>query len=271
MPTQEDAEKAGAEFAKALGADDENAIRSLRALPAQAILKQDTGARLPVSVDGWLIPNETASIFAAARHNDVPLIVGSNADEGTAFVRWPEDRSAAAYRAIVGKRFGKLSEQFLRLYPASTDIAGQVAAVDSFRDEVFGWQARTWARHVANSGSSKAYLYYFTRVPPGATAGRYGAYHAAEIPYMFNNLLPPRPWEALDRALAETMLGYWVSFATTGRPGGDGLPLWPAYDPTTGETMELGETVTVRRHVNRAELDFFDAYQQQRREGGANR
>jgi para-nitrobenzyl esterase len=51
------------------------------------------------------------------------------------------------------------------------------------------------------TGNSNAYLYYFSRIPPGPTSDQYGAYHASEIWYVFGNLEPSRPWEDVDRKL----------------------------------------------------------------------
>jgi para-nitrobenzyl esterase len=64
------------------------------------------------------------------------------------------------------------------------------------------------------------------------------ANHAAEVPYVFNNLAALRPipdlsWPRLasasekDRVLAETISSYWVNFAKTGDPNGRQLPAWP--------------------------------------------
>jgi para-nitrobenzyl esterase len=119
---------------------------------------------------------------------------------------------------------------------------------------------RTWARLASAKGKSKAYLYFFTRVPPGPESKRYGAFHAAEIAYVFGNLQAPRPWEETDRKLSDMMSSYWVNFATTGDPNGKGLPKWPAYDTAADEHMEFGDTVAVRRNLNRAALDFLDSF-----------
>jgi para-nitrobenzyl esterase len=122
-----------------------------------------------------------------------------------------------------------------------------------------GWQMRTWARMQTRSGKAPAFLYYFTRIPPGPQSQRYRAYHAAEIQYVFGNLRPGRPWEDADRKLAETMTRYWVNFAATGDPNGKGLPKWPHYDAAADVSMQFGDTVAARPQVNKAGLDFFDS------------
>ena len=57
------------------------------------------------------------TIFEKGQQNDVPVLIGSNADEGTAFL--PPKMTVAALHATAKQRFGANAENFLRLYPAS--------------------------------------------------------------------------------------------------------------------------------------------------------
>ena len=120
---------------------------------------------------------------------------------------------------------------------------------------------RTWARLQTRTGKSKAYLYYFSRVPPGPAGAVYGAYHASEIVYVFHNLgLSDRPWEPVDRALSDALSSYWVNFAANGDPNRPDLPSWPAYDEKTDLVMGLGNRIEVLPAPHKPALDFFDAW-----------
>src|SRR5260370_42559066 len=76
------AEKAGEHLALSLGAT-QDAVKTLRAKPAEELLKATDTPVASAIVDGWVLPQDVQTIFAKGKQNDVPLIVGFNADEGT--------------------------------------------------------------------------------------------------------------------------------------------------------------------------------------------
>src|ERR1017187_9354176 len=221
--TLADAEKSGASFAERQGA---KSLADLRAKSAEDLLK--AGGQFGVNIDGWFLPRSVTDIFALGQQNDVPLLAGYNQDEATSLTQ-PLSGGAQAFIAQSRTRYGKMADDFLKVDPAGSDSEAAESYNQAFRDTTFGWEMRTWVRQQSTTGKSKAYLYFFTRNPPGPAAARYRAYHASEIAYVFGTLLPPRPWEDADRALSDKMSSYWVNFAATGDPNGKGLPLWPAY------------------------------------------
>jgi para-nitrobenzyl esterase len=254
----EQVERSGSKFAASMGAD---SAPALRAKSAAEVMNAAGGRTFPPNVDGWLFPEDVITIFARGKQNDVPLIAGSNADEGTALSPWPANRTAADFEAQSRRIFGDRIEQFLKFYPAGSDREARASHYASYRDFVFGWQMRTWVRMAAKTGKSNTYLYYFTRVPPGPLGATLGAYHAAEISYVFRNLhLATRPYEDADRKLSDAMSSYWVNFATTGDPNGDGLPSWPVYREKSDVALELGNEIKLLPGLHKPELDFLDGH-----------
>jgi para-nitrobenzyl esterase len=253
LPRLPESEQAGVNFAKSKGAD---SLAALRAKPARDLMQGRTEIARP-TVDGWLLPTAVRTIFETGKQNDVPVLIGSNADEGTAFT--PPNVTAAAFEAQAKSRYGDDAPRYLKLYPADSDEDAHASAAAAMRDQTFGWEMRTWARLQSRTGKSKVYLYYFSRVPPGVVGKRLGAYHASEIRYVFHNLSTGGV-EDIDRRLAAAMSSYWVNFAATGNPNGKHLVKWPAYHDKVNVAMGFGDRITPLEVPHRAALDFLDAH-----------
>jgi para-nitrobenzyl esterase len=227
-------------------------LPDLRAKSAEDILK--TAGAFSVNVDGWLLPTDVLTIFENGRQNDVPVLIGSNADEGTAFM--PAKITVTALQSTAKQRFGANADRFLEIYPASSDEEAWKASAHLMRDSTFGLQMRTWARMQTKTGKAPAYLYYFSRVPPGLE--RYGAFHASEISYVFGTPdIGKRTWQDADHKLSDAMSSYWVNFASTGNPNGPGVPAWPAYDEKKDLALGHGDQIEPIQVPNKPGLDFL--------------
>ena len=254
-----DAEKGGVALAAAVGAD---SLKALRSVPAEKILAVQS-FRTGVNVDGWVLPEDVRSLFSQKKQSDVPVLIGSNANEWTTLsnpAQFP--KTLDDFHTRMAAQFPGLAAELNAVYPVKSDADIAGAMLDLGRDQTFTLEMRTWARMVVASGR-KAFLYQFTRVPPGPNPA-WGAYHASEIAYVFNNL-SSRPWATdVDRRLADQMSSYWVNFATSGDPNGKGLPSWTPYDTGTEPYLDLGDAVQVRNHLLKAQLDFLEQAQQRR-------
>jgi para-nitrobenzyl esterase len=126
-------------------------------------------------------------------------------------------------------------------------MGGRVA----FRDTLV-WSMRLFAERQTAIGKH-AYWYFFTHEPPVEPGAKdLKATHAAELPYVFNNLSAPRSIPDLssprlaaasekDRALADMVSSYWVNFAKTGDPNSASLPAWPVFKNRDMPPHILGE------------------------------
>jgi len=262
-------EQAGVKIAQSMKA---GSIADLRAKSTADI--ENAMFQTAANVDGWLLPSDVFTIYANGKQNDVPMLIGSNNDEGTMFTR---GATAKSFHDQAEKQYGSDAEAFLKIYPFTSDEEAYDAAAHSMRDRTFGWEMRTWARMQSKTGKNKVFMYYFSRVPPPPQRVK-GAYHGSEIAYVFGNLMvapfatPPNgetpKWEDVDRNLADQMSSYWVNFAVTGDPNGKNLPKWPAFKLAKNEVvMGFGATSEVKPVPNKAALDFLDTYFDKQRAG----
>jgi para-nitrobenzyl esterase len=239
-------EAAGERLAKDLGvAEGPDTLRKLRGIPADEILKtwsQNRQINFDAIVDGWVIPEQPAKIFADARQMHIPILVGSNADEATVFGH-SGPKTVGEYMNYLRRDTGRHSEQEFQAYPVSSD-ADVAARYLQLQNDSFAYGAYSIARAMTRVGE-KAYLYYFTYAETGKRANL-GAYHGEELKFLSNSF--PADWEHSpdDEKLGEALLTYWAHFAKTGNPGASNLPQWPAYDTRSDQCLELGRTIRVR-------------------------
>ena len=235
------AESTGEELRAHSGAE---SIAELRDLTASELLQLATRVGFAdlaaePAIDGWILPGQIFEMLERGQQHDVPIIVGFNSGEGYHFAtnEWsaPIPADAGSYRASVKARYGALTDEYLAVYPEN-DLKEAVYA--PIRDAVYGWAAEKLARETAKV-SSEAYLYYFDHAPAWSEKIGMGAFHTAEISYVFNNVQgdhrystqwPDVEPRSIDLRMADIMSDYWVHFAKTGRPQAKGGPAWVPYD-----------------------------------------
>ena len=253
------AEKEGVAYAASLGA---HSLAELRALPADALLRGKAATIAHPVIGPGLLPLSPYDAFAAGAQNDVPILIGSNANEAGAMIANIDSVKAASFDSDIEKQFGRLPPQLPAAYPHATDQEARAARLGFERDLRFGWDAWAWARLGVLKGRSAVYYYHFTKVPPfppGSLYQNWGASHFAELWYVFDHLDQENwNWTAADRNLAATMSGYWVNFTKTGNPNGPGLPSWPAFQATDGNVQYLGDMVSTGGVANLGALEIFD-------------
>ena len=261
------AEDIGLRFAaEVTGKKGDTSLKRLRETPVSMIMAafgmpyRGASFRSRPNVDGYVLPDDIYTLFSEGRHNQVPTIVGLNANEGSTLFALYAPRNEEALMARVKNQFGDMTDEYFELY-SKEGAAPADAYVIAMRDEWFAWPMRTWAELNTNA-RTPAYLYYFSHVPQNESGEKYGAYHAVEIPYVFNNMevgdLQDNPGEV---AFAETVSDYWVRFAATGDPNREGLEQWAPYDTGKANYMELGGTATPGEALLEAEYRFFEKYQ----------
>ena len=256
----------GEVLAQRLGCDQApDVLAAMRAKSAQEVLQ---AANTSTSIftkslffapvfDGRVLPDNPVTAFREGRQHRVPLITGSTLNEGTFYLGGPEVLTLDLYKEFLRARFGAHAAEALAVFPASGD-ADVARAIDQFLAAAANAEpSRFMVRSMERTGT-KAWLYQFTRRPDTDLARTMGVHHGVDLAYVFGNM-QARGYDARDKALSETVMGYWVNFARTGDPNGPGLPAWPAYQAATDLNLEIGDQVRPNAHLFLQECDFLES------------
>jgi len=249
-----DAEQHGIEFAHSMKV---NSLAELRTKTAQELMAVRTMTS-PI-IDGYVIPEPVYKIFSTGKQNDVPVLMGWNANEGNF---GGQLLNAEKFKQQAKENFGEKAVEFLKLFPSGTDAEAEQSQLTLSGLQTFGVQAYAWMNLQNKTGKSSVFMYHFEReVPYTKDQKPFGAFHTGEVPYAYNNLhMSNRPWEKTDIQLAETMSSYWANFAANGNPNGPNVPKWDACSPKNLKAMILAEKVEVKELPQRYGLDFLEQF-----------
>ena len=196
-------------------------------------------------VDGVVVTRTFAEALADKGERNVPLVIGTNEDEGTLFaLLLPHDLTDEQMAACLGP---SAPDARAVVDAVRSSASGRPPIVDLMTDAVFRIPSLRGADAQTQAGVP-VWVYLFTWRTP-AFGGALGATHALEIPFVWDMVRDPT-WSFLvgedpPVALAEAMQDAWLAFARTGDPNTESLPEWPRYDTTRRPTFEFGSELRV--------------------------
>lgn len=243
---------------------DADAVKALRSVSAEDLLKasnpeivmKKTGNKFGPVIDGYVLPDNPGVLFAQGKQHPVPLMIGSNGEDGILHGSSLPIQHVRGYRWVLNRLFGEDGNRVFELFPAKTDDELKQAKIDLLTVTGFVAPSRRLA-NLMHKVDTPAYLYHFTRVSPAAKRANIGAAHGAEIVYIFDSFGNPTGYDQTDHQLADVMRHYWINFASNGNPNGKDLPHWPAYD-SSDQHMNFGDTAQVGTHLHKEACDIFD-------------
>ena len=276
--TPAQAQSAGLAFATAAGCPDAaTAASCLRGLPEATLNTASAGYSAEFASGGPELPLPPAQAVAEGDYTRVPLLMGTNHDEGRTFAQGFASYTQQQYEQLIGELYGSLAPAVLQHYPWSAFASPYTAAyaigavwTDSgFITGIGGCPTQNLAAQFAST--TRTFFYQFDdRHAPGLNMDlpgyQWGAGHAMELAYLwpsFNNgyslydLLT-----AAQLQLSHQMVVQWGAFTRSGAPQAPGQPFWPAY--TSGRLMSLrpgGQSRTISAGAFGAEhqCGFWDA------------
>lgn len=264
LPT---AEKVSRQFAAELGCNEAaGAAQCLRALPAGRLEKAPLYVRfgsdsITGPVTGTAALPDPMTAFADGRAARVPVMIGSNRDEGTLFAAKQFVQGLGGqfapdqYPQLLSSTFGDDADAVAAQYPTdrfggSVPLAYSAAATDG----VFACSADRIADDLATTAPFPP-VYFYEFNDPDAPAPEtlrtlpfpVGASHSLELRYLFDvggtvSLNPAQ------QRLSEQMIEYWSRFVATGSPGAD----WPEL----GDAAAAGRVMSLQPDGSRVVTDF---------------
>lgn len=235
----------------------------------------------PVYQPSTFLPQSIASAIQAGEIMNVPIMIGSNLNEGSLFT--------GLFYSLYGgfATLDNLKAGVNDLLVADTRHYSRAAVAEFYRDEavdIYGDNANKYrnahsmiftdatfscnalAHAIALAPRQSTYSYWFTDVDapinqaysslgalsPLFNLGEYGlgASHSFEIQYIFGDLQNHPAATADQKDLSERMIDYWANFAKDGAPGGG----WMAYNGTNiRELNPIGDS-------NASALEFMAAH-----------
>jgi len=268
LSTFDEAHARGVAFATGMGTP---SLAALRALPADQLnaaatwnFTKDPGTTaFSPHIDRYVVPEAPAARYLRGEQLPIPLLAGWNAVEQWPFrARALPHQTAQDFRHAAARLFGadRLTE-VLTLYPAENDAQAKESAEALIGDLTISEQTWEWLELQRRTGRASVYGYTFTYTSPYVPI----ASHLVDVPFVFGTLTPQvlvggtAPPADADRALSDTIISYWVNFATRGDPNAVGLPHWPPYE-NPGVVQDLGTTVAPQPTAQAARFRFLASY-----------
>ncbi|WP_280445965.1 carboxylesterase/lipase family protein [Nocardia brasiliensis] len=260
--TAEDARAFARRCVTELGATPETAARTLRTASANDIrravdrssnrvLREHRGL-FPVApvVDGDFLPQAPIDAIVDGNAHRVPLIIGTNRDEGTLFAKFADSLPTTAQRLRAAVGSAAAESRIAAAYPG---YPAARAAVRAGGDFVF-WRpsVRVMAGH---SKYAPTYAYRYDFAPRALQLLGLGASHATDLVPVFGGGEASfgiaftaaggrRGLQAVTRQFQDN----WLALARTGAP----LPSWPPYTESRRTTLIIDYPTRVEHDPDQA-------------------
>jgi para-nitrobenzyl esterase len=257
-------------LAEKLGVDRSKLVKTLRGLTATEL--QNTGIATAATVDGTVITRAPEQAILERGANGVPLIAGSNHDEGTLFTEGDNgpDQDPGHYdrgiRVIAnGLLDGRDSTEYIEGLKAAYANDSPKAIYERAFADVFRKPSISAVERSTRAGPG-GWLYRFDLPTTLPYKGKLtGATHACEMAFTFNTFANPNTvgfsfHDGNDpdvRRLGELWSNTVIAMARTGDPNGAGLPYWPRYSLEDPQCLILDKDPRVETGLDALHLKLW--------------
>lgn len=254
-----------------------NTLKDLRALSNQQLINATTSSskwrnQSKITIDGWVLPEPPLQTFLNGKQAEVPLLVGSMANEGHLLFPVDENLTDNQLENYLNHEYGKqFSREFKHLYKTDLNKSPGLAKREINTDHFMAYSMRLWAQFNYEK-RQPTFLYFMQHIPPafqiylaeepdldlpeGPRSA--GAYHSGDLAFVFNNVGKiGLDWQKADYDLASAISRYWTNFAKSGDPNGSQLTNWPTYNTTNHNTLVFDTPIVTVQGVRKEKLDLI--------------
>lgn len=210
------------------------------------------------SIDGDIIPDSPFKLQAEGKFANIPLITGTNKDEGTLFVNWlahSEDDNRRLINNILPSPISdELFTKLFSVYTTDPSVGSpfntgrntfllspyykQAAAIAT--DALFVSKARYYVAQANAHGNKNVWTYAFEAATP-IIPPFLGCMHATELLFTYGIVSKwlPVGWTSKSERVSQAMMAYWIAFAHNQNPNTNGQPNWPAHTGPNDRQAQL--------------------------------
>lgn len=234
-------------------------------LPPEALMHRTQPWR--IAYGDSLLPDSIDAAFASKTQAKTPVLLGFTGDDGTAFPNAATQTPEGFAKTLSDTFPPDIAAQLAEFYQSEDDPSYAFE-----RDRRFAYQVMQFARRQRQAIGPQVMLFRFDHKPTlrdGTTfsqtrpKGGYGAYHGAELWYLFQNLdKSPFQITQTDRDLSDRMAAALIAFARTGDPNYARPGSWPpfGYGNLPRLAMHFDGTDHVAPLTNQTALDLLNAH-----------
>ncbi|KDR82334.1 hypothetical protein GALMADRAFT_817280 [Galerina marginata CBS 339.88] len=192
-------------------------------------------------VDGDFIGERPVEAFTSGHFSRVPVLFGSNTNEGAGWSASLKDPSANTSNPNASEAtvFNFLQGQYASISQSSVDKAIAIYPLSQFKNSfsLQGQQMYGEARYICTAalitgslaGANTVYQFHYDNPHLGSN-------HGADLDAFFS---PPANSNSDDLALFEAMREYWTSFVTGGKPASKNGITWKPVSDSSGSPRLL--------------------------------
>lgn len=242
VPEPETALELGIAFTKLVTGPD-GSFEDMREVPAHSLLAQAPTVYSdyyfdPIK-DRESLPETLAEVASGRGLPNMELLIGSNLNERLMYIQ-PTSTAADFMEGAVEESKQAAILAALGSDPSDKQVLDRLGtAID------FACPSLAIAKSVNESGG-RAWVYQFERTRPGFE--QLGAYHGAELPYIFGQHDPWMPTDEVDHQLSEEIQSSWVQFVERGDPSYSGVSAWTSWNHDSRHVRRFGADMTIEPH-----------------------